>query len=46
MKQDSSLKELAAMHNPPITKSGLNGRLQKLLQAADDLEPRKEEEAT
>ena len=29
-----SLEELAHMHNPPITKSGLNHRLQKILAAA------------
>ncbi len=29
----ASLKELAYLHNPPITKSGLNHRLQKILAA-------------
>ena len=29
----ASLKELAHLHNPPITKSGLNHRLQKILTA-------------
>lgn len=28
---DAPLSELAALHNPPITKSGLNHRLQKIL---------------
>ena len=27
-----SLKELASMHNPSITKSGLNGRLSKIIE--------------
>lgn len=31
---EASLEELARLHNPPITKSGLNHRLQKILQAA------------
>lgn len=30
---DATLKELAYLHNPPITKSGLNHRLQKILAA-------------
>ena len=34
---EASLSELAALTNPPLTKSGLNHRLQKLLQAADEL---------
>lgn len=29
---DASLSELAALHNPPITKSGLNHRLAKILE--------------
>ena len=29
----ASLKELAYLHNPPITKSGLNHRLQRILAA-------------
>ena len=33
---EASLKELAMLHNPPITKSGLNNRLLKILMAADD----------
>lgn len=32
---DSSLDELALLHNPPITKSGLNHRLRRLLDAAE-----------
>lgn len=31
---EASLEELARLHNPPITKSGLNHRLQKILLAA------------
>ena len=31
----ASLKELAYLHNPPITKSGLNHRLQKILAAGE-----------
>ncbi|MBQ8341494.1 MAG: DNA-binding protein WhiA [Clostridia bacterium] len=34
---EASLGELAAMHNPPITKSGLNHRLQKILSFAENL---------
>ena len=33
----ASMSELAALHEPPISKSGLNGRLQKLMEAAEDL---------
>ena len=32
---DSSLDELALLHNPPITKSGLNHRLRRLLDAVE-----------
>lgn len=32
----ASLSELAMMHEPPISKSGLNGRLQKLMEAAEE----------
>ncbi len=32
----SSLSELALMHEPPISKSGLNRRLTKILEAAED----------
>ena len=32
-----SLKTLADLHNPPVTKSGLNHRLQKLLEEADSI---------
>jgi DNA-binding protein WhiA len=31
---EASLEELAHRHNPPITKSGLNHRLQKIIAAA------------
>jgi DNA-binding protein WhiA len=34
----ASLSELARLHKPPITKSGLNQRLTKLLRAAEELE--------
>ena len=34
---DASLVELAQLHNPPITKSGLNHRLQKILDFAENL---------
>lgn len=33
----ASLSELAMLHNPPITKSGLNRRLNKIMQLADEL---------
>lgn len=32
---DASLVELAKLHNPPLTKSGLNHRLQKIIAFAD-----------
>ena len=31
-----SLSELAALHNPPITKSGVNGRLRKIIKIAEE----------
>ena len=34
----ASLSELAALHNPPITKSGLNQRLSRILRAAEEAE--------
>lgn len=34
----ATLSELAMMHIPPITKSGLNGRLRKIVEAAEDIE--------
>ena len=34
---DASLEELTALHEPPISKSGLNHRLQKILSEADNL---------
>ena len=34
---DATLEELRVLHDPPITKSGLNHRLRKLLDAADKL---------
>lgn len=33
----ASLAELAALHEPPITKSGVNGRLKKILVIAEEL---------
>lgn len=35
--ESASMTELAALHDPPISKSGLNGRLQKLMEAAEKL---------
>ncbi len=35
---DSTLSELALLHNPPITKSGLNHRLKKMIQLAQELQ--------
>lgn len=32
---DATLSELAALHDPPITKSGVNHRLKKIMQYAD-----------
>ena len=34
---EANLVELAAMHSPPITKSGLNHRLQKIILFAENL---------
>ena len=33
---DLTLKELAALHDPPLTKSGLNHRLQKIVDFAGE----------
>lgn len=33
----ASLSELAALHNPPITKSGVNGRLRKIMGIAEEV---------
>jgi len=33
---DSTLDELTLLHSPTISKSGLNHRLQKILEAAED----------
>ena len=33
----ASLSELAALHNPPITKSGVNGRLRKIIAVAEEV---------
>lgn len=38
---EASLTELAQLHNPPITKSGLNHRLQRIISFADALEDKK-----
>jgi DNA-binding protein WhiA len=35
--EDASLAELALLHDPPLTKSGLNRRLQRLLAEAEEL---------
>lgn len=42
---DASLKELGALLNPPIGKSGVNHRLRKLCIIADSLREQKEEES-
>ena len=34
----ATLSELALLHQPPITKSGLNGRLRRILEAASELD--------
>lgn len=34
---EASLETLAKLHNPPVTKSGLNHRLKKLLEEADSI---------
>lgn len=33
----ASLLELAALHDPPITKSGVNGRLRKIIEIAEEV---------
>ena len=38
---DSSLKELGAMLDPPVGKSGVNHRLRKIGEIADDLREEK-----
>lgn len=38
---DAPLAELAQLHNPPITKSGLNHRLQRIIAFADAIETEK-----
>ena len=40
---DASLKELGEMLNPPVGKSGVNHRLRKLSQLAEELRQNKEE---
>ncbi|MBQ8078250.1 MAG: DNA-binding protein WhiA, partial [Eubacterium sp.] len=35
---DLSLSELALMFNPPISRSGANHRLQRLIKIADELD--------
>ena len=37
----ASLSELAMLHNPPITKSGLNQRLNKIMRLAEELKQKK-----
>ena len=39
---DATLSELALLHNPPITKSGLNHRLKKLTEAAGKISEEKD----
>lgn len=36
--EDVSLSELALLHEPPISKSGLNNRIKRILDEADELE--------
>ena len=36
--EEATLSELAALHNPPISKSGLNHRLEKICQEAESIE--------
>ncbi len=36
--EEASLTELAALHNPPISKSGLNHRLEKLCREAEEID--------
>ena len=38
----ATLSELAAIHDPPITKSGLNGRLSKILAVAEEVKQKTE----
>ncbi len=40
--QEASLKELGELLNPPIGKSGVNHRLQKLIELAEQIQNRKE----
>ena len=40
----ASLSELAMLHNPPITKSGLNQRLSKIIRFAEELKSKKSRE--
>ena len=37
----ATLSELAMVHEPPISKSGLNRRLSKLMEAAEEAEKEK-----
>jgi DNA-binding protein WhiA len=37
--ENASLQELQHLHNPPISKSGLNHRLSKLLSIANEINP-------
>ena len=41
---EASLTELAMLHRPPISKSGLNGRLSRILAAADEWKQKREEQ--
>ena len=40
---DASLKELGALLNPPLGKSGVNHRLRRISKIADSLREQKEE---
>ena len=41
---EASLKELGELHNPPVGKSGVNHRLRKLSEIAEELRENKEEQ--
>ena len=40
----ATLKELAYLHNPPITKSGLNNRLRRIIEAANEVREKEKRE--
>ena len=43
---EASLEDLAKMHEPPLTKSGVNHRLTKLLETASKLPPKNTQQTT